>query len=57
MILRTHKDIEGNTYHILQLDDAELRLLRFDMSMALAFSQYDRYETFDDLLSLTEPQE
>ena len=50
----TPHSIYNNTYYELHLTQEELRLLRFDMSMALAFSQYDKYQIFDDILTLTE---
>jgi len=54
MILVSTTNSLGHTTHRLEMNDEELRLLRFDMSMALAFSQYDRYEIFDDVLTVTE---
>ena len=43
-----------NTEYMLILTQEELKLLRFDMSMALAFSQYDKYNIFDEFLTNTE---
>jgi hypothetical protein len=43
-----------NTEYMLILTEEELNLLRFDMSMALAFSQYDKYNIFDHFLTITE---
>ena len=43
-----------NTEYMLILTEEELKLLRFDMSMALAFSQYDKYNIFDEFLTNTE---
>lgn len=54
MIHKVHIELYNNKTHTIELTDDEMRMLRFDMSMALAFSQYDKYEIFDDLLELTE---
>ena len=43
-----------NKEYMLILTQEELNLLRFDISMALAFSQYDKYIIFDEFLTHTE---
>ena len=54
MIILPNTLYNNHITYELHLTQEELQLLRFDCSMALAFSQYDKYQIFDDILTLTE---